>query len=377
MPPTGSAIGAVTLNGTTQYGQSSSNSNLAFVGGDDFTVSFSFKTTAATNPASVQCLLCYHTGTVGWRFTLSTSGLVVFALTDDAAASITLTSASACADASWHEVEAVVDRDSAQALLFVDGTLEAKTSITVGALTTTTLTVGANETPAQYFAGSISEIRISNNARHGDDYSVAVVEYVDDGYTKALYHFNEGNGSTVYDMSTSRIDVTLYNSVSWAAGAYLSSPVNVVLDHLWMVLDTDDDFSSYCSASDVKRWRFRPGDKTPTTLLGPEETPALFVWPGSVPPPRLETSAFHSFKIPVRIEGALYAQSIYDIGLFWFLTVQALHNATSIDGGHLGCSNVENFTERGPMFPNVERRRGRLFLSFVDTFDVEYRRPLR
>jgi hypothetical protein len=75
------------------------------------------------------------------------------------------------------------------------------------------------ETGAAYpdlFPGEIDEVRLSDTARYsGLSYIVPNGPFTTDAHTIALFHFNEGSGSTAGDSSGNGNDLTLVNSPTW------------------------------------------------------------------------------------------------------------------------------------------------------------------
>ncbi len=101
-------------------------------------------------------------------------------------------------------------------ILWIDGVEVASDECNGGAVMNSPdrLTVGYhwnnNWYPDDYFHGDIDEVRISDVVRYfpGEEYPV-------DEYTEALWHFNEGNGSTAYDASGNGHHLTLSDGASW------------------------------------------------------------------------------------------------------------------------------------------------------------------
>ena len=84
------------------------------------------------------------------------------------------------------------------------------------------------ETGATYpdlFPGEIDEVRLSDTARYsGSSYIVPDGPFTTDAHTIALYHFNEGSGSTAGDSSGNGNDLTLVNSPTWTGSDNPATP---------------------------------------------------------------------------------------------------------------------------------------------------------
>ena len=65
------------------------------------------------------------------------------------------------------------------------------------------------------FNGWIDEVRFSNVVRYPSGFTPPAAPFTKDGNTIALYHFDEGSGSTAADSSDSHFDLTLVNSPAW------------------------------------------------------------------------------------------------------------------------------------------------------------------
>lgn len=77
------------------------------------------------------------------------------------------------------------------------------------------LQIGWGEGPGyNTLNGKIDEVRISSNVRYSADF-VPTVNWVNDGATAALYHFNEGTGNTTTDASSNGNNGTIYGA-TWS-----------------------------------------------------------------------------------------------------------------------------------------------------------------
>ncbi len=199
------------------------------VGAGDFTVELWIKANAAENTApAVAC-----GANVSWRngnvvidrdrlnldrkFGVSIAGAkVVFGISGDTTGSLTLCGTSAVLDGKWHHVAVQRRRSDGNLWLFVDGNLEAQgvgpggdISYPDGAAPADPndvfLVLGAEKHDAgpafPSFSGWIDELRVSTKLRYSVSFPRPGAPYVPDLYTAALYHFDEGDGATLYDAS--------------------------------------------------------------------------------------------------------------------------------------------------------------------------------
>jgi hypothetical protein len=142
-------------------------------------------------------------------------GRIAFGV-NNGVASYTIVSTTLVADGNWHTI-AVTRTLTGEIALFVDGILnkQATTSVTgniayqVGRTTSWPndpyLVLGAEKhdydnTQYPSFRGLLDELRISDTVRYITSYTPA--SYLsDDAHTVALYHFDEGNGTTLVNTS--------------------------------------------------------------------------------------------------------------------------------------------------------------------------------
>lgn len=121
------------------------------------------------------------------------------------------------ADEEWHHI--AVTRDSANGLvrIFIDGVLRTSAVGPTGNISyrngrTTSwpqsdpfLVLGAEKHDAgsayPSYNGRIDELRISGTVRYTADFAPPVSEFTADAFTAGLYHFNEGAGDTLRDLS--------------------------------------------------------------------------------------------------------------------------------------------------------------------------------
>ena len=124
----------------------------------------------------------------------------------------------ACADGAWHHFAGCrsVVGATVTNTVFLDGVLKATAS---GAATTiganATLVFGGVTYVAEGLAGAIDEVRISNVVRYTANF-VPVRRHVADASTVALWHLDEGTGTTFADASGNAYTGTLTAGAGWA-----------------------------------------------------------------------------------------------------------------------------------------------------------------
>ncbi|SVD16356.1 uncharacterized protein METZ01_LOCUS369210, partial [marine metagenome] len=96
--------------------------------------------------------------------------------------------------------------------LFVNGVFDGEANMTQ-TVNLTGLRIGDVFTQPRYFDGIIDEVRISNTNRYTEDFTPSFV-LDDDDNTIMLYHFNEGTGTTITDLSGNGNDGTI-NGATW------------------------------------------------------------------------------------------------------------------------------------------------------------------
>ena len=124
-------------------------------------------------------------------------------------------------DGNWHHVALVWD--GARQRLYVDGVKKATTSIG-GSLKISPAYLGA-PTGAGPVTGTMDEVRLSKIARYTDTFSPAC-GWTTDANTVALWHLNEGRGTTVTDSSGHGHNGTLHGAPTptWVDGVTCGKP---------------------------------------------------------------------------------------------------------------------------------------------------------
>jgi Concanavalin A-like lectin/glucanases superfamily len=118
---------------------------------------------------------------------------------------------------SYIHVAFVFDNGKGQAVLYVGGMREGTGTINgpPGAGGMQIGTVGCNGTDLKdYFAGQITELRISNTARYSKDFIYPKRRFTPDGNTVGLWHFDEGAGSAASEATGAFPDGVIHGA-SW------------------------------------------------------------------------------------------------------------------------------------------------------------------
>ncbi len=303
----------------------------------------------------------------------------------------TLAGGSSLLDDEWHQIEVDFDDTSATLYLFVDGALA--NSDVISSHTTVSNSEDLNigfDGDSDYFTGSLAEVRLSKRIRHTEAFTEEVSQFGDDAYTTALYHFNEGQGSTTYDMAANVLDktdaaarnhLTLTNATypKWTTDAnapLLVSPVTLLTEAVWRVLDDDSNLTTWEAAHNLHKFRFREGDSWPDVFSQPD-TPSLNITPGTIQEIVPETPAFHKLMIPIRIEGVIHSKTPRESDMFWWLCTKALWAAHQRQaGGRFGLSMIQAFHPQGPSFPEVRRESSGFFVRWEETYLFNFRTDL-
>lgn len=208
----------------------------ADVGATDFTIEFWMKAKAVENTAPpVAC-----GSNVDWilgnivldrdrynqdrKFGLSIAGgVLVFGVSGDGSGDRTICGATPVLDARWHHVAIQRRRSDGWMWLYVDGQLESQADGPNGDLSYPDdgvpgnfcggpctasdpyLVIGAEKHDAgpsyPSYSGWIDELRLSSTLRYATTFAPPRKPHVTDAATVALYHFDEGSGDVVHDVS--------------------------------------------------------------------------------------------------------------------------------------------------------------------------------
>ncbi len=198
----------------------------ADVGAGDFTVEFWLMASAAENTAAPVVCGANRAWTAGnvivdrdrqgadRKFGVSIAGgKVVFGVSGSGTGDRTLCSLSSVLDGAWHHIAVERRRSDGFLWLFVDGNVEAQAagpggdvSYPDGAAPANAndryLVLGAEKFDTGLpYSGWLDELRISTRLRYAASFSRPRAPLVADRFTAALYHFDDGGGTTLHDTS--------------------------------------------------------------------------------------------------------------------------------------------------------------------------------
>ncbi len=210
----------------------------ADIGADDFTIEFWMRASAADNTSSqVACgdninwiygniILDRDRYNQDRKFGISVAGgRLVFGVSGDGTGDFTVCSTSDVLDDDWHHVAIQRRRSDGMIWLYIDGQLEAMEDGPDGDISYPDdeipgdycggpcvnsdpfLVIGAekHDAGAAYpsYSGLLDELRLSAALRYAGTFTPAASPFAADGSTAALYHFDEGVGDTLFDVSGS------------------------------------------------------------------------------------------------------------------------------------------------------------------------------
>jgi hypothetical protein len=368
--------GALLLDGATQGGSVASASHIN-LGITNFAIDVSF--TVSAGGSGIKVLLSKFVSNVGWRIQLSATRLLQVRFND-----LTYTLATDVDDAAWHRLHVSVDRQFSLMYVYIDGALDGTLAIAnQGTVSNAAALELGNASSSLWWAGAVSEVRLSNRIRHTAPYTSDVIQFGDDNWTQALYHFNEGTATAgfAYDLSTgdqnlphSKAHLTLVGSPTPTEGPYLACVISIVREHTWLALDAFSSLTTFLAARTGKKYRFRSGDMIPANFTA-SNTPAITITPATLPDINPETSAFHTVRVPIEIQGRMHHKDVREIEIFWWVTLAAIYNMYNLTttAGRFNFIRIQNMKSRGPSFEVEEQRDESLFSSFTDTLIFEVR----
>ena len=157
-------------------------------------------------------------GTDEYAIWLLNGGCLYTELRTDGGSSYTSGSTYIKGDNTWHHVALVWDGSTKK--IFLDGVEDvgAEGSVSGTLAPDGAATIGNDGDFNRVFDGIIDEVRVSNIARYSTTF-VPPTYFNTDGNTIALYHFDEGSGTTVHDSSANGHEGTLINNPLWVDGA--------------------------------------------------------------------------------------------------------------------------------------------------------------
>lgn len=343
----GTPFGGISLSGS-KYVTRAHHARLDFTD-DSFTVNVRYKGSAAG-----PILNKFDTATTkGWSIESVAGGNARFTVNG------TAISGGSVLDNAWHDIECVRDANSDLLRMFIDGTEITPVSFTA-ASTANSAAFQAGRSPngASTLTGSISEVRLSRGVRHINTFTVPYTQFEDDGGTRLLWHFNEGKGSTAYDMSSDAVDEFDYGArydgtMSGGSGTYvygplMTNPARMIHEAVWRSLDVYAPLQAYGSATRLKRHRARQGDKSTARILSNKriegsDFPGIFTFPQSLAGIPVETSAWNVANIPVILLGGVENVGAFAGSDLWWLALRAVLAQEETDAGHFFHTRVQKW----------------------------------
>jgi len=218
-------------------GNSSLNNNVAF----DFTIEFWLKANGGSNPLGTQAASganddwtlghiivdrdIFGQGNYGDYGISLANGRVAFGV-NKGSSSYTIIGTGDLRDGGWHHIAVTRNNSSGELRIFIDGTINATAIGPIGncsynpsrslsmscpaqgdtCINEPFIILGAEKhdyDPNVYpsYNGWIDEFRISNNIRYAANFLAPSQEFTTDANTVGLYHFNEGNGTSISDVT--------------------------------------------------------------------------------------------------------------------------------------------------------------------------------
>ncbi|MBL9115326.1 MAG: cadherin domain-containing protein [Verrucomicrobiaceae bacterium] len=203
---------ALQFDGTSQWAEAP---HIAAHLSPSFTVEAWVKTTATTGRIVVKP----HLG--GQRFAMSlVGGKADFRFDDGVGGFDRVESTALINDGSWHHIAGVFDNPNDSLKLYVDGVLNASAPATKEPQTSgSPLTIARFDSMfGEYLAGEIDEVRLWDRPVSASEITQNYRQRLTGSETGlvALYHFDEGSGSTLTDSSVSGNHAIVSGSATWA-----------------------------------------------------------------------------------------------------------------------------------------------------------------
>jgi hypothetical protein len=177
----------------------------------------------STDPITMECWVKWG-GTTGstqaiiYNGSSSSSGLGIYLISDELSVLVggvvEESTTSSLSVGSWTHLALV--RNGGTISLYINGVAQTLSSSGDIPITPSgNFYVGGNPNGQEYFNGTIDEARFSNAARYTSNFTVPQSPFTTDANTVALYHFDEGSGSTAHDSSGNAYNLTVTNA-NWA-----------------------------------------------------------------------------------------------------------------------------------------------------------------
>jgi hypothetical protein len=285
-------------------------------------------------------------------------------------------------DGNWHFIRISTSRQFQVGAVFIDGAIDGRLALaTVGSITTGSASLYVGYDGTSYFTGSLQEIRLSSRSNLPNDaittYIVDVIQFPDNAWTIALFHFNEGLGSIAYDSSITRNPLVFNVVPTWIEGSLLINPISVVRDQVWMAIDAYQPLTTFLAVRQGLKYRMREGDRTPSNITE-QDCPALIIAPLSAPLIEPRTSAFHQLLIDILIDGYMYAKAPGEIEHFWWIVVKSVFKKYNqgITAGRFNFSRIHQMIDLGPSFKVQQIEENTFVSEFHDTLQFTVREDL-
>jgi hypothetical protein len=114
------------------------------------------------------------------------------------------------------------------------------------------------------FNGLIDEVRFTDGVRYTGNFTPPSAPFTTDGSTIALYHFDEGTGSTTADASTNHFNLTLVNSPTWLID---ENPIPVELISFTAKVSNLNATLTWKTATEVNNYGFEIEKRTVSSQL--------------------------------------------------------------------------------------------------------------
>jgi hypothetical protein len=244
---------ALNFDGGNDHVVIADNPSLDFGSGTSFSISF------WSNPSTwVQegkYILDKTDGSVGYSISITTNLRLQFSI---AAVDVyTASNALNGLENEWHQFEITCNR-SGNAQWYIDSSTSGNATSISGAGNIdngSSLTIGSDNTPGNYFNGKIDEVRIWNDLRTADEIKASYNRSLSDPYDESsleLYlRMNNGPGSIAFDHSSSMKHGTLVNDPTWISqSSSWSTILGKETEASWSEYDDVDDFNSATAVPD-------------------------------------------------------------------------------------------------------------------------------
>jgi hypothetical protein len=262
------------FDGTDDHISVPDHADLNFDSTGDFTIEAWFKVDAVGRQNPIVCkLIGSNPNFTGYQMWVAPDNKLKAFICDG---SYTLVASNTTVTANtWYYAAFTVDRDGNEKI-YLNGALDC-TPVNVSGVgninTDTTLWIGrATHSPSLAFDGAIAEVRISDVARTDAEIADAYADggcFENDANTIALWHLNEGTGTTAGDSSGNGHNGTLTNGAAWGNGVIvnpiqgatwttgpLPTPPEFTFDYDW----ENDATYDLTDAGDSVCHTYTPGD---------------------------------------------------------------------------------------------------------------------